>query len=305
MWFKNLFVYRMTASWVLELAALEEALASHAQTPIGLTQPTSIGWTPMFDDLFAHIFYGQIMLKFKSEKKVVPGSAVKAAVAERVAEIEAREGRKPGKKERREIKDEVMLDLLPRAIPIEAHTHVWIDRGNGWIVIDTASQQRADQIMSLLIKTVDKLELQTLYVSQNPAAVMTAWLKENEGEQSFSIDRACVLKASDESRAVVRYTNSNLDEDGLREHIRMGKVCKELALTWEDRISFVLTDSFRIKKIRALDILMEDHPQAEDLQEAFNNDFVLMTGELNKMLNALIAAFGGEPPRVEEPNLFG
>ena len=297
MWFKNLIVYRMTARWQLTAAQVEEAVSANAQTPIGLTQPVSTGWEPIFDGLFAHVVNSQILLQFKTEKKVVPSSALKAAVAERIAEVERTTGRKPGKKETREIKDDALLAMLPTALATISHTRVWIDPGNGWIVINTGSTTQADAIITSLVRSLEKLELQTLHIAKSPAAVMTGWLMNDDAPSTFSIDRACVLKACDETKAVVKYTNSPLTTDNLVEHLRMGKVCQELALTWEDRISFVLTDSFRIKKVRALDLIMDDRVEANDEREAFDGDFTLMTGEINNMLNALVEAFGGETPR--------
>lgn len=297
MWFKNLTVYRMTASWQLSAAQVEEAVSANAQTPIGLTQPVSTGWAPIFDGLFAHVVNRQILLQFKTEKKVVPSSALKAAVAERVDEVERMTGRKPGKKERREIKDDALLALLPSALATISQTRVWIDPVNGWIVINTGSQTQADTIITLLVRSLEKLELQTLLIAKSPAAVMTEWLMNDDAPDNFAIDRACTLKACDETKAVVKYTNSPLTTDNLVEHLRMGKVCKELALTWEDRISFVLTDTFRIKKVRALDLITEDRAEVNDEREASDADFALMTGEINNLLNALVAAFGGEKPR--------
>lgn len=304
MWFKNLIVYRMTASWQLSAAQVEEAVSANAQTPIGLTQPVSAGWEPIFDGLFAHVVNRQILLQFKTEKKVVPSSALKAAVAERVDEVELMTGRKPGKKERREIKDDALLALLPGALSAISQTRVWIDPVNGWIVINTGSKTQADTIITSLVRSLEKLELQTLHIAKSPAAVMTEWLMNDDAPDNFAIDRACTLKACDETKAVVKYTNSTLTTDNLVEHLRMGKVCKELALTWEGRISFVLTDNFHIKKIRALDLIMEDRVEANDEREAFDGDFTLMTGEINNLLNALVTAFGGEKPRDNAEYLF-
>lgn len=309
MWFKNLFVYRMTASWKLTASEVEDAVSRHEQRPILLTETLSAGWEPIYDGLFANVVNRQIMLQFKTEKKSVPASAVKAELQKRIDEIEARQGRKPGKKERRELKDEVIFTLLPKVLPTVSRTRLWIDPINGWIVVDTASQATADRVMSALVQALEKIEMQTLYVARNPASEMAAWLTDPDGpsDSAFSIDRACELKATDESGAVVRYNNHNLDSDDLREHIRTGKVCKKLALTWNDRISFVLTDTFRIKGVKALDLVYEGQTtDAEDQRELDDDDFVLMTGELNQMLNQLVAAFGGEPPReAKEENLFG
>ena len=155
------------------------------------------------------------------------------------------------------------------------------------------------------VKALDKIQLQTLVLARSAGAVMTEWLAAQEGPIAFAIDRACELKANDESKAVVRYTNSTLDTDNLREHIRQGKVCTSLALTWNDRVSFVLTDQFRIKKIKFLDIIQTEREQnTVDEVAVFQSDFAILTGELAKMLADLVEAFGGEQKAEEDDDLF-
>lgn len=299
--FKNLMIYRMTASWALSAAQVEEAVAAHAHTDIGLSQMVSTGWVPIHDGLFTHVVNRQILLQFKTEKRTVPSSALKAAVKEKIDQHEQQTGRKPGKKESRSIKEDTLMTLLPKVLPTQTQTRVWIDPINGWIVINTGSQSQADAIITALIKALDKLELQTLHIAKDPGAVMTEWLSTQDGPTSFSIDRACELKASDETRAVVKYKNAGLDTDDVRRHIREGKRCTQLALTYEDRVSFVLTEKFRVKSIRFLDVVFTDSQETRDERESFDADFVIMTSELTKMLDALVAALGGEQPREPKP----
>jgi recombination associated protein RdgC len=68
-----------------------------------------------------------------------------------------------------------------------------------------------------------------------------------------------------------------------------------LALTWSDRVSFVLTEALDIKRIAPLDVLTEntDNVSTND-DEKFDSDMMLMTGELSKMLDDLLLALGGE-----------
>jgi recombination associated protein RdgC len=110
------------------------------------------------------------------------------------------------------------------------------------------------------------------------------------------VDRECELKAADESKAVVRYTRHPLDTDEVSQHIADGKVPTRLALTWNDRISFVLTEALTLKKMAFLDVVLEDAPMTagDRADDHFDADVSIATGELSRMLPALIEALGGE-----------
>lgn len=193
------------------------------------------------------------MLKLMVEVKTVPGSVVKRKVQDQLDHIEATTGRKPGKKEKREISEDVRLSLLPMAFTKQASVLVWIDAGAQRVVLDCASQARADEVMTSLIKAVDGLALQLVNTQTSPAAAMSIWLATHEAPAGFSVDRECELKAADESKAVVRYTRHALDTDEVSQHIAAGKVPTRLALTWNDRVSFVLTEALQLKKLAFLD----------------------------------------------------
>ena len=68
-----------------------------------------------------------------------------------------------------------------------------------------------------------------------------------------------------------------------------------MGLTWNDRISFVLTEQLQIKRLEFLDIIKEESTTlADTADEMFELDFTLMTGELANMLADLTEALGGE-----------
>ena len=85
-----------------------------------------------------------------------------------------------------------------------------------------------------------------------------------------------------------------LEPEDVRRHIAGGKQCTRLAMTWADRISFVLTESMAVKGIKPLDVLKESDASTANDDERFETDFTLMTGELNKLMIDLVAALGGE-----------
>ncbi|MEJ2897659.1 recombination-associated protein RdgC [Bordetella avium] len=296
MWFKNLKVYRLSGAWSCLGETLEAALAKHAYQPGNNLEMQRLGWvSPRDTGLFAHVLNGQILLVLRSEKKLLPSTVVNQVARARAQEIEEQEGYKPGRKQMKEIKERVTEELLPRALSVYRDTRVWIDTQHRWLVIDAASSARADEVIGLLVKTVDPLPLENLYVAQSPAAAMTGWLAEDEAPANFTIDQDTELRASGESRAAVRYVKHSIDTDDARRHIQSGKQCTRLAMTWADRVSFVLTESLDIKRVTPLDVLKE---RPDDLganaDERFDSDFALMTGELARLLADLIDALGGE-----------
>jgi recombination associated protein RdgC len=195
----------------------------------------------------------------------------------------------------RELKEQVTDELLPRAFSIRRDTRVWIDTKNGWLVIDAGSQAVADEVRGLLVKSIDQLPLGTVRVSQSPVAAMTEWLLSGEGPAGFTLDQDTELRSPTEGNATVRYVGHTLDAEDMRRHIEAGKQCMRLAMTWNDRVSFVLTPSLIIKRIAPLDVLKEaSDPTAQNDDERFDSDVTLMTAELDRMLCDLLDALGGE-----------
>ncbi len=284
MWFKNLKIYRLSAVWSLFGDDLEDALARQAFHPGNNLEMQSIGWVPPRENGgLAHVVGGQILLTLRAETKLLPGTVINQAAKFRAQEIEEQQGYKVGRKLMKQIKERVMDELLPRAFSVYRDTRVWIDPLNRWLVI------------GILAKCIDPFPLENLYVAQSPASAMTGWLAEDEAPANFSIDQDTELRSSGESGAAIRYIKHSIDADDVRRHIQTGKQCARLAMTWADRISFVLTEGLDIKRVSPLDVLKEgrDGVTAND-DEKFDCDMMLMTGELAKMMAELVYVLGGE-----------
>jgi recombination associated protein RdgC len=298
--FKNVMVYRMVSPWTMTQAQLEEALHPARFVPCAASQEKSVGWLePRGEEHgpLVEVVGGHWLLRQMVEVKSVPGSVVKRKVEEQVRHIEATSGRKPGRKEVRELREDMRMSLLPLAFTKQAALHVWINPRAQLLVLDTGTQARADEVITALIKAIDGLVVQQLDTQVSPAAAMAHWLSTQEAPRGFSIDRECELKAADESKAVVRYTRHALDTEEVRAHIAMGKMPTRLAMTWNDRVSFVLTEALQIKKLAFLDVVIEgaaDSPHADTKDSGFDTDAAIATGELSGLIPDLLEALGGE-----------
>lgn len=298
MWFKNLQVYRLPAGWDVDITRLDAQLAGRALQGCGAMDMQSAGWlSPLGDERFLYVSNRQILLACGAEQKLLPMAVVNQVAQERAAEISGREGRSVGRRELRELKERVTDELLPRAFVRRRVTWVWIDPVHGWLAVDAAARAKAEEVLGLLLKSADDLPAKLLKTQMSPGAAMTTWLSEGEAPAGFTLDRDLELRAPGDERATVRYVRHALEGREIREHIAEGKSATRLGLTWNDRISFVLTEDLQIKRLAFLDILKEESEgQAETDEERFEIDFALMAGELAKLLEALLEALGGEMP---------
>lgn len=300
MWFKNLMVYRLTGPFLYGAEQLHEKLAGHQFAPGGTLDMETCGWEPPREDgLLVHAVNRQLLLKYVAEKKLLPSSVVNQFVKERAADFEEREGFKPGRKQLKELKETVTDELLPRAFAIRKPTFVWVDPVNGWLVVDTGTPAKADEIFKLLLKGLDTLPFASLRTVQSPLAAMTDWLAADEAPAGFSVDQDAELRATGEGKATVRYVRHTLEPTDVSRHIAAGKQCTRIALTWSDRVSFVLTETLAIKRISPLDVLKETGEGADNAAERFDSDFALMAAELAKLLGDLVTALGGEEARAQ------
>ena len=294
MWFRNLRIYRLSSSWK-DPRQLNDLLAKKPLTRCGSLDMISRGWVyPKHDD-FVHAVNGQWLVALGVEQKLLPASVIRQETQERVAIIEAEQDRKVGRKELRDLRDLVSLELLPRAFTRRRTTWGWIDPVNGWLVIDAGSDAKAEEFLEVFLPSVGEVQLRPLQTQLSPMSAMTEWLASDDAPVGFTIDDELELRAAALAQSAIRYVKHALEGKEIRQHIANGKNATKLGVTWNDKLSFVLTEKFQIKRLAFLDILKEANEQsAQDAEEQFDVDFALMAGELNQMFQDLLIALGGE-----------
>lgn len=293
--FKNAIIYRIDSRWTPDLKALERSLSKARFVRCSPSQAQSSGFVEPRGDAHAPLVEsvgGQWIMRLCVETKKVPASAVQLMLQERLQQIERSTGRKPGKKESKELKEEILLELLPHAFPTQATIGIWLDPEARLLVVDAGSQGKADKVATALVSAADGFALSLVQTAETPASCMAHWLRTDEEPSNFSVDRECELKATDESRAVVRYGRHPLDIAEIKGHLQAGKVPTRLAMTWDSRVSLVLTDAFQLKKLTFLDTVFEGSASKQD--EGFDADVAIMTGEMQSVIKDMIDAVGGE-----------
>ncbi len=295
--FKNIITYRIAPEWTPPAQeALEAELQRLAFQPCDASQELSVGWVPPRGEehgAMVENIAGHWILKMAVERKAVPAGAVRAELEARCKAIEAEQGRKPGRKEKSEIKEDIVHAFLPRAFSKRSAHTLWIDVANRLLVIGAGSTKAAEGVIKQLGDVMAELKhvlpLSPIHTATSPSAAMAHWLTSREAPAGFTVDRDLELKNPGEDKSVVRYTRHHLELDEIAQHIQEGKMPTQLALTWEGKVSFLLTELLVIKKI-------DMHGVEENLSkdDGFDADAAIATGELSALWPDLLQALGGE-----------
>lgn len=293
--FKNFAVFDILPGWDPNLEVLESGANAFAFTPCEPTQPNSIGFVAPRGDkhgLMVENIGGQWILEVMLEKRMLPGKVVKRYLEERLDQIFEQTGRKPGKKERASIKEDLILELLPKVLTKQDSVRIWINPRHMTLCVDAGSKSKVDEVITLLVKAQENFAAVRCATAASPATSMGEWLKEDGAPEAFTVDDECELRTPDETKSAVRYSRHNLDLEEIRQHLAHGKLPTRIALTWRSRVSFVLDDQMTIKKLSMLEVVVVERQQAED-DDPFDANVAIVTGELMKLIPDLIDALGG------------
>ncbi|QKJ87431.1 Recombination-associated protein RdgC [Paramixta manurensis] len=292
-YFKNAAIYKLSRN--IDFSQLGKQMQAFAFTPCGSQDAAKSGWVAPFGEELVYRSNGQILVKIQREEKILPAPVIARELAARVEKLEAAQQRRLKKTEKDTLRDEVVQTLLPRAFSKYHTTAIWINEGAGLIVVDAASAKKAEDALALLRKTIGSLPVLPLVLETPIELTVTEWVRSGNPPAGFSLSDEAELKAVLEDGGVLSSKHQDLVSDEIATHIRAGKLVTRLALDWQERINFVLTDAAMLKRLKFSANILEqnDDIDREDAAARFDADFVLMTGELSALISALIAGLGG------------
>ena len=300
MFFKNIRIFRFTRSVEITAEQLEEKLQADAFKPCGPQEQNRRGWcTPLgkHSEQLVHAANGDLLICLQHQEKILPGPVVKEFVEERAEAIEIEQGRKVRRKEKDEIREQVILEMLPQAFPRNRKTYGYLSAKNGYLIVDAGSAKAAEDFASTLRKSLGSLPVRPPVVEQAPAFTFTGWINETIDLPDVAVLGAdCWMADPSEDGGKVIARGLDLKADEVRNHLDAGMQVTKVALTWDDNVSFCLDETLAITRVKFGDTLKEqlDDIDTDDALAKFDAGFCLMTLELERMIPALLEALGGE-----------
>lgn len=300
MWFRNLLVYRLVRSISLTTDTLETALATRPARPCPSQELSSYGFIPPIGKSehanLVHAGGDFLLLATRKEERILPSSVIRERLQEKVEEIEAQQMRKVYKKEREQLKEELLHSLMPHAFIRKTLTYAAIAPKLGLILVDTASTKKAEDLLSTLREALGSLPVRPLTLKTAPSATLTQWLKQQPDNPSIKVLDECELQDSHEDGGSIRCKRQDLGSEEILQHLNTGKRVTQLSLAWQDKLSFVLDDKMSIKRLR-FEALLQEQAETEggdDEQAQRDASFMLMMLTFNSFLPELIESMGGE-----------
>jgi recombination associated protein RdgC len=294
--FRNAKVFRLDGTFAFDQLQLHDRLGERAFRPCGPLETATLGWAsplgPNAESL-AHQAGGCLLIAARRQERLLPASVVAEAVAEKVAEIEQSESRDVGRRERTRMREELLTEMLPRAFTRSRLLRAYIDPAANWLVIDASSDKLAEELVSLLRETLGSLPAKPLRATTAVDERLSTWVAADDAPSGFDIEDQCELRDQGDSRGVVRCRGQDLTSPEIKAHLDSGKRVVALALTWNERLSFVLGEDLALKRLRFSDELIDDalDDNVEDEQARLDAEFIIMAGELRSLLEALSGEF--------------
>ncbi len=300
MWFKHLIFYRFTQPFTLSADELEEKLTEKRFKSCGSQDISTYGWVPPLGrhgHMLTHSTGDFIIITARKEEKILPASVIRDALDEKVEAIEQEQNRKVSSKEKKLLKDDILMTLLPRAFTRHQNISAYIDTHEGWLMVDAASFNKAEELTSCLRDSIDSLPVINTPLENAPSHFMTQWLSQQaELPAPFMLGDECELREPGDEGGQIKASKQELTAEEITGHLDVGKQVSKLALSWDDALTFVLGDDLVIRKLKFTEVIQDqvNAINAETAAEQFDADFSVMTLTLRKLLNDLINALGGE-----------
>lgn len=301
MFFKNAYVFAFTRPFTTTAEELKEALQEHTFTPLMSTELRHFGWFNSLGKGSAEVTEsnGNMLICARSEEKILPTQYMKECIDEKVEAIESDQGRGVTKKEREQIKEDVIFDMLPRAFTRTVNTHAYINAEQNTIVVNSSSRGKAEDLLALLRKTLGTLPVTSITPDKAPDEHMTDWLLGGIEKQQvfitnkFNVGMEAHFDSLGQQSASATVKNQDLSSDEVRGHLDAEQYVTKVALDYDETMSFMLHDDLSIKRIKFFDVIHEqnDDIDHDDLNAKIMADFTLMAGELNRMIHDLFAEF--------------
>jgi recombination associated protein RdgC len=294
MFFRNLTLFRFPTS--LDLSDLEQHLAACALKPVGPLELSSRGFVPPFGqhgEALSHGIHDALWLTVGGEDKLLPGAVVNDLLQKKLAALEEKEGRKPGGRTRKRIKDELITELLPRAFVHPVRSDALLDTTLGVVAVDTSSRKNAESAVSEIRRALGSFPALPLNAEVAPRAILTGWIAGDPLPDGLSLGDECELRDPTDSGAVVKIQRMELVGEEVNKHLEAGKQVTRLALVLDDHVSFVLGEDLVVRKFKLLDGAVDqlESSDRDDVAAELDARFALMAGEFKRLFNVLEKAF--------------
>jgi recombination associated protein RdgC len=255
---------------------------------------SSHGWVAPTKESDAPLVYSMghyLLFSLQFEEKVLPAGVIKKELETKINELQQKEDRKIYSKEKKNLRDEVTMTLLPRAFTQISQIYALIDTKRQWLLTNTLQADKVKALTSSFKKCFD-IDVTPLKLKKI-SYLLTQWVKQNEAPEGIEILDQCFLQDPNSMKRTIRSQSQSLSSPPLQALIESGLEVKQLMLSWQEAVRFTLTDFMHLKNLRYTDEALADveDDATESALDRFNTDFIMMAKTLDSLLATLTNIF--------------
>lgn len=289
MWFNNALLFHYEFEKSIDINAL---LAENALKPCPPHARFTFGWLPVYDDCFAQEVAGATLICMGKEERVLPRSVILRELEERVTSQEAQLLRQLKRSEKSQMLEEIEFELLPKAFCLQKRLQAIFDTSSNHIIINTASASQAEQLTSLLRKSLPGISIEPIPYSDHLASQFSEWVTNASAiPSSFQLGSDCLLFSPDDEKKRFNCKGYELPADEVLSLLSQGLKVAEISVHWNDHIQLTLTQDLTLKRIKCLDYLVETFNELNQLEEDGQQrdaQLTLLSGELRSLISDIL-----------------
>ncbi len=288
--FRNATLFRIDGDWPKSDAEVSARLAKSAFKPCGPLTERSSGWVPIDpdnDESLARRVHGADLLKLRSQSRVLPAAAINEELEVRVEEYRARVQEKPSASEKRRLKAETRDELLPKAMLKSDRIQGFVDVKERLLAVDAAQNAAVERFLLHLRSPFDQIGFHPLQFKEPAGDVLHRIFFGNAPSQ-FALGRECRMQDAGDARSIVRWSDFDLDDKSIQEHVAHGMRLTHLGIVYDNVLSCVVSEDGVLSKMKLLGTDDEGNDDGDPLTR-MDAEFVMLTGTLRNLLKDLRA----------------
>jgi recombination associated protein RdgC len=300
--FRSVRFYSLESPWFDTEQALSEKLAQAAFKPCGPYSERSSGFEPPVGEEhgLARRVSGVDLIRLRSQVRLLPAAAIKEALDVRVAEYRARMQMEPGRRTKRQLKEQTRDELLPKALLKSERTSALYLASEKVLAVGTGSATRAERLVETLRMAFGKLEVRPLEFTRPFDEVLTRTFV-GEGPRELVVARECRMRDPKDARSTVRWQNVDLAHSTVQRCLRDGMEITHLAFEHANIMHGMLDGNGVLTKIELLGMDETAANDGDDPLAKLDAEIALFGGALRELIVSLRRALGGATAAATRP----
>lgn len=304
--YKNARIFKITdpdTYNVFKQPLLNEAAQQCAFVPLQGQEAIRLGFVPAYPYASSDFFYTAhacLFFAIKTQWKDIPATALADAMQPLIAELKANTGRQLTKREIADVKEQVLQQLIPRALPKSKVLQGYFDTKKQLLVFNSSSNADTESAMALIRKAVGTLPALPWLDNHILNAHLNLWCKEQLLPDNILRGHNGSFKAPDSCGAVSSFKNHIFDER-VTNHLQ-DKLCTKLEMYWPERLSFTLDHIGVFSKLSWDSIYIGKNEEMgyDDIPARIEADLLLMVSALRDLFASYQNRLAVAPPAADD-----